>query len=103
MGEIVDVNHQELADAISTMKRSYRRFQAFVDNSFSTELGHLNSMNSDYVEELIKVLTAAKSWQLKSLQKNIGKYVEDADRIYKKIRETDEKLSKQVQLEKKYE
>lgn len=103
MGEIVDVDHRELADAIRIMKRSYRRFESFVDNSFSTELGYLSSMNSDYVEELIKVLTAAKGWQLKGLQKNIGKYIEDADRIYKKIRETDEKLSKQVRLEKKHE
>lgn len=100
MGEIVAVDHQELTDAVNTMNRSFSVFSALVENAFSTELEVLDLMNSDYVDELMKVLTAAKNWKMKSLQKNIGKYIAEADEINKKIKEKDTALAKHMQPEK---
>ncbi len=100
MGEIVDIDHQELTDAVSKMNQSFSVFSALVENAFSTELDYLDLMNSDYAEELIKVLTAAKNWKLKSLKKNIGKYIAEAEDINQKIKKADDTLAKHIQTEK---
>lgn len=100
MGAIVDVDHQEITDAVNTMNRSFSVFSALVEAAFSTELEVLGLMNADYVDELMKVLTAAKNWKMKSLQKNISKYIAEADEINQKIKEKDDTLAKRMKMEK---
>lgn len=93
MGKKVEVNYQALEDAIQEMNDAKDEFHSCVENGFKTELENLDSMNSDFVDKLTRVLEISKKWNMDTLETNMEQYIEDADKIKQNIKEMDEKLA----------
>ena len=93
MGKKVEVDYQVLEDAIQEMNDAKDEFHSWVENGFKTELENLDSMNSDFVDKLTRVLEISKKWNMDTLETNMEQYIEDADKIKQNIKEMDEKLA----------
>ena len=61
MGKKVEVDYQVLEDAIQEMNDAKDEFHSCVENGFKTELENLDSMNSDFVDKLTRVLEYQRS------------------------------------------
>ena len=99
MGKKVEVDYQVLEDAIQEMNDAKDEFHSCVENGFKTELENLDSMNSDFVDKLTRVLEISKKWNMDTLETNMEQYIEDADKIKQNIKEMDEKLAEKCRSE----
>ena len=70
MGKKVEVDYQALEDAIQEMNDAKDEFHSCVENGFKTELENLDSMNSDFVDKLTRVLEISKKWNMDTLETN---------------------------------
>ena len=94
MDEKLKVDYETLETALSQMQTAYKEFSTFSQNTFETEIGYLEEMNSDFVDKLTRVLEISKKWNIDTINENVGKYIQEAETIYQEIKKLDETLAK---------
>lgn len=94
MDEKLKVDYETLETALSQMQTAYKEFSTFTENTFETEIGYLEEMNSDFVDKLTRVLEISKKWNIDTINENVGKYIQEAETIYQEIKKLDETLAK---------
>lgn len=94
MDEKLKVDYETLETALSQMQTAYKEFSTFSENTFETEIGYLEEMNSDFADKLTRVLEISKKWNIDTINENVSKYIQEAETIYQEIKKLDETLAK---------
>ncbi len=93
MGGSISVDYEGLELAVKEMRAAYEDYSSFTQDAFQTEINHLEGMNSDFIDKLIRVLEISRKWDAGNIKENILDHVREAERIYEEIRAADEAVS----------
>lgn len=95
---MIKVNIDELNGQLTKLSCAIADFEPYSKNFIKNTKNNIHSFNSDFISKITSTMGNMTDTKAPRLIKNLEEYITTLDKVIDKLKETDEKLAKKINI-----